>query len=71
MFIKFVPSILICPHILLYGCAGMGNIPDTHRQHDRYLEYPVGIVYSEYEPEIDLEVPVRGKAQGSSICTSA
>lgn len=58
-------AILILIHISLYGCATPGHIPEAHRQQDRSVDYPVGITYTSYVPEVDVDFRVRGKGQGA------
>jgi len=58
-------SILVLVHISLYGCATPGHIPEAHRQQDRSGDYPVGITYTRFVPEVGADFRVRGKGQGA------
>jgi hypothetical protein len=68
IFIKFISGILICMQIFVYGCANLDHKHDVLRQHYRDADYPVGIAYSTYEPEIkfDFSDKVAGGIEGAS-----
>ena len=51
---KSLACLLGCTQILLYGCAGLGHVPEANQQKDCEFDFPVGVVYSQYETEVEI-----------------
>ena len=83
LFIKCLSALLVCTQIFLYGCSTPCHIPaanqqhdgefdfrhdpDANQQHDSEFDFPVGVVYSQYEAEVEIYYVGVGKILGTFI----
>jgi len=83
LFINCLSALLVCTQFFLYGCSTPCNIPDdnqqndgkfdsqqvpdANQQHDSESDFPVGIVYSQYETEVEIYYVGVGKILGTFI----
>ena len=54
LIMKSLAYLLGCTQIFLYGCAGPGHMPHANQQNDCEFDFPVGVVYSQYETEVEI-----------------
>jgi hypothetical protein len=64
---KFLACLLVFAQVFQYGRAGSPHVPDANPQHASEFDFPVGVVYSQYEAVVDMDHAAAGNIQGAFI----